>query len=158
VSPLSDRIRDALTRAYGALDDPAFHFVGEALRARPYRRLLEAVARHGPVRDDTVPDDDVSFGVILEWADVRRVLRVSMLGPFAVLLRLPPDGPAEVVTVDTAHPAERPLLADLAAHGIELLDRGTLEKPVPLTLPKTPREECLVYQALFVDNDVVPWR
>lgn len=158
MSPVPERIREAMLRAYGSLDEPAFRFVGQALAERPYRGLLAAIARHGPVSDDTVPDDDVSFGVILDWADGRRVLRLSMLGPFALLLRLPPERPAEVVTAGTARGAERGLVDDLSAHGFELLDRATLDAPVALTLPKTPPGECLVYQALFVDDDVVPWR
>lgn len=158
MSAVPARIREAMARAYGSLDDPTFHFVGEALRGRPYRGLLTAIARHAPVRDDTIPDDDVSFGAILEGADVPRVLRLSMLGPFAVLLRLPPGGRAEVVTAGSARGLERGLVDELSAHGFELLDRPTLEEPVALTLPKTPREECLVYQALFLDSDVVPWR
>jgi hypothetical protein len=159
VSPVPERIREAILRAYGSLDEPTFRFVGEALRVRPYRDILTALARHGVVKDDTVPDDDVSFGAVLETATARYVLRLSMLGPFAVLLRMGGgDGPADVVTAGTAHAAEGPLLADLSAHGFELLDRATLEQAVPLALPKTPTGETLVYQALFVDNDVVPWR
>ncbi len=158
MSAVPERIREAMVRAYGSLDDPTFHFVGEALRERPYRDVVAALARHGPVRDDTVPDDDVSFGLVLELPDVRRVLRLSMLGPFAVLMRLPPHGPAEVVTAETARGAECGIVDELSDHGFELLDRATLEVRAPLTLPKTPREGCLVYQALFLDNDVVPWR
>jgi hypothetical protein len=158
VSAVPDRIREAIERAYGSLDDPAFHFVGEALRERPYRQVVAALARHGTVHDDTAPDDDVSFGTTLESAGARYVLRLSMLGPFAVLLRLPPDRPAQVVTADTAQASEGPLLADLSAHGLELLDPATLEQPVRLALSKTPLEACRVYQALFLDNDVLPWR
>jgi len=154
----SDAIRRRIERVYGSLDHPAFHFVGAALESRPYAALRERLAARLDLRDDTRPDDDVSFGFVIETREGRRVLRLSMVGPYALLLRIVTGAPAEVVSAGSALGAdEARIVAELARDGIELLDRATLDERIPLAVWSTPPDETRLYQALFVDSDVIPW-
>ena len=103
-------------------------------------------------------DDDVSFGFVLATREGRCVLRLSMVGRYAMLLRMVPGGPAQVLSADSAlSEDEAHIVAEVARAGIDLLDRATLDERIPLVLFGAPRGETRLYQALFVGSDVIPW-
>jgi hypothetical protein len=156
-STRTERIRRQIEHVYGRLDEPFFGFTWSALEIRPYEELAARLAARFQAQDDTEVNDDVSFGLCLRLPDGPRVLRLSMVGPYALLLRTA-QAPAVVVEPGLAgSDEERELVGQLVQRGLELLDRTTLDARVPLALAKTPPEECRFYQALFVDSDVVPW-
>lgn len=153
-----DSIRAAVISRYGSLEDPRFGFKREALKADPYRALIDTLKASFTLTEDTDINDDVSFGLVLQAPGGLRVLRLSMIGPYAALLRPAARGAYEAVDDATlANPAERRLRDVLRASGIELLDQATLSAPLPMELSNTPADRCRVYQALFVDADLLPW-
>ena len=154
----SDGIRRQIERVYASLEEPQFHFVYAVLALRPYDALRARLAARFAVTDDTVPDDDVSFGFVLDTREGRHVLRLSMIGRYAMLLRMVPGAPAEVVAAGTAlSEDEAHIVAELTRDGLDVLDRATLDERVPLVLFGAPKGETRLYQALFVDSDVIPW-
>lgn len=144
---------------YRSLEAPRFSFVEEALDTNPYLSLLHRVGEHFDCTEDTDPNDDVSFGYVLRKESRVWVLRLSMVGPYAVVLRRRGDEAMEVIADecgDIVEEEER-LLRLLEAEGLTTLDRDTLLRPIPLRLSNTAPEQVRLYQALFTDTDVVPW-
>ncbi|MFY0577710.1 hypothetical protein ACN28S_28415 [Cystobacter fuscus] len=153
-------IIDVIRSVYGSFENPDFHFVSEALRQRPYKQIASHLERMFKTEEDTDANDDVSFGYILrghgqqEW-----VLRLSMVGPYAVVLRLSGNGSAEVVSpgAPTLEEQALKLLQVLSAQGIQVLSQDELMRPVTLSLYNTDPGNVRIYQALFSDTDVLPW-
>jgi hypothetical protein len=151
-------IRNAILARYGSLSEPRFHFVRAALEAHAYRALVDELRSSFDITEETDTNNDVSFSLVLRKDGGALGLRLSMVGPYAVLLRLPPAGSWEVVdgaakTTD----AERSILDAVRRFGIEPLDQATLSLPIALDMGDTEPDQCRFYQALFTDNDVLPW-
>jgi hypothetical protein len=144
---------------YKSLDAPDFSFVREALSIQPYAKVIQKIARGFDLEEDTDPNDDVSFGYLLTKEHQRWMLRISMVGPYAVLFRLDNAESVEVLSpiMPGLSAAETSLVVLLSEAHIQLMDRDTLSLPVPLQLFNTEPENSRLYQALFVDSDVVPW-
>lgn len=87
-------------------------------------------------------------------------LQLSFVGPYAVLMRLRNREILEVVDSDNPKNCvtERQVIRLLANHGISLLNKENLELSVGLKLFDTEPQNVRVYQALFSDSDVLPWR
>lgn len=153
--PISELIR--LT--YGSLESPDFSFVADAVARRPHEELARELSHHFEVSEDTDPNDDVSFVYQLRRGGSTWILRVSMVGPYAILLRLVENGGADVISDDTAprSESETDLLKRLSSRQLQVLDRDTLLQPVPLMLFNTAPENTRIYQALFCDSDILPW-
>lgn len=160
---MNDRIVEEIVASagdrYGSLEEPGFSFVREAMAADPYAPLVHRLGEEFDCGEETEPNDDVSFGYLLTNRRGAWVLRLSMIGPYAVLMRLQDDGGTEVVVAegDEVTEDERRLLRLLEAEGITAIDRETLTRPFPLTLPNTTPGDVRIYQALFTDTDVLPW-
>lgn len=151
-------IREDVLARYGSLENPEFSFVRESLSARPYDSLISDIKNVLDVEEDTDPNDDVSFGLIMRSKGRHLVLRLSMVGRYAVLLRSKDDTSYDVVeSSSTASAEERAIVSLLQNFDVELLDRETLVAQIPLALSNTSAEDCRVYQALFTDTDVLPW-
>lgn len=129
------------------------------MKARPYGPFERELQTSFEFDEDTDPDDDVSFGYVLSQDGTRWVLRVSMVGPFALLMKLNGDERCEVISCldEVAVPGDRQLLEMLKRYGIVALSRDVLESPMELMLPNTSAEESQIYQVLFTDSDVLPW-
>ena len=151
-------IRKAILDKYGSLSDPRFHFVRATLEADPFRPLIDELRASFEVSEHTEPNVDVSFALVLR-ADGRVFpLRLSMIGPYAVLLRPPPAGSWEVIDpAAKTTESERRILDTVRRFGIEPLDQTTLSLPIGLNMGDTEPDRCRLYQALFVDRDVLPW-
>jgi len=152
-------VMDVIRSHYKSLQSPDFSFVRDTLAKRPYEKVIRQLSTHFHIEEDTDPNDDVSFGYVLTQEGERWVLRISMLGPYAVLLRLHQTARIEVMAqrAQVSSRAEKELITTLADHSIRLLDRDTLLIPVPMRLFNTEPENTRVYQALFTDTDILPW-
>jgi hypothetical protein len=151
-----DDIYSAIEQAYGSFDEPKWGFVHEALQARPYERLLGQLKRFGEIREDIDTNYDVSFGYAL---GTRWVLRLSMVGPYVVLLRREDGG---WVPITSRHgdltPDETELIQVLEREGIEVLDRAILELPARVRLELAEGAHARLYHALFTDDYWLPWQ
>lgn len=152
-------VMDVIRSHYKSLQSPDFSFVRDTIAKRPYDRVLRQISTHFQVEEDTDPNDDVSFGYVLTKGNERWALRISMLGPYAVLLRLHQAARIEVMAhrAQVSSSAEKELITTLADNSIHLLDRDALLIPVPMRLFNAEPENTRVYQALFTDTDILPW-
>jgi len=154
-----DEVMERIRAAYGSLDEPRFDFLADAAHDPRYRTLVGKLAARFTLAADTDPDSDVSLGFVLRHGHQRWVLRVSMVGPYAVLLRLGEHGNATLVSGPdpSSSETERRLIEAVEDSGLRLLDRTLLATPVALRLFNTAPDRTRVYQALFVDTDFLPW-
>jgi hypothetical protein len=154
-----DEVMEWIRTAYGSLEQPCFGFIQAAASDPRYRELRTMLAERFELQRDTDLNSDVSFGYVLHIGVERWVLRVSMVGPYAMLLRL--HQPGDDLPVANSDPssseAERQLIDAVERSGFRLLDRDLLSQPVPLTLFNTAADRTRIYQALFVDTDFLPW-
>jgi hypothetical protein len=152
-------IRDTIGAQYGALDAPTFWFTQEALARQPYESILRQLAVDFTIEEDTDTNYDVAFEYMVYQGDCRWRLELSMVGPYAVLLRGSDTTAAIVVTMSTPGltNAEKALLLLLAEHGLWALDQHILSQPIALRLTNADLEHTCLYQALFSDVAGLPW-
>lgn len=151
-------IEQQIRERYGSLEQPDFHFVGNESLDGSYEDLISRLAETFAIEEITDPNDDVSLSYVLRRDGGEWVVQLSLVGPYAVLLRLT-RGAAEVVTASVRDLArcERLILEELERSGLKVLDRSTLSRPIPLRLFNTAPDSVRLYQALFTDTDVLPW-
>ncbi len=157
--PNIQELESLIRQKYGSLDAPHFDFVKESLEARPYDAIIEEIKQRIAVEEDTDPNEDVSFGYILTKGEKTWLLRISMLGPYAVLFRLPfpqklefvPSVPQECTDEETK------LVELLNRNRIHLLGKVILSRPIALELFDTEKEKVSLYHALFSDSGELPW-
>lgn len=158
--------RDVLC-AYGSLENPNFEFEHEHQRQRLYEPFLRDLAAVllldvlGFFKIANITDVNSDHGFVFaiqnggEWR-----LQLSFVGSYAVLMRLTERAVLEVVDSDSTKNslAENQIIRLLANHGVSLLEEENLETPIDLKLFDTDPRNVRVYQALFSDRDVLPWR
>lgn len=152
-------IVNLIHRKYENVASPNFSFVQDMLSKRPYERVVREIGSFVKLTEDTDPNDDVSFVYILEKGKTQWSFRISMLGPYAVLMRVGATGKCEVLSSSTEDLSEleRQIIKLSEENGIIVLDKETLSVHVALKLFNTEEGNTRVYQALFTDSDVLPW-
>lgn len=149
---------------YGDPSRPNYFFVARAVERDMYRPLLRAVSQRFHVRETTDLNLDVGRVLTLthaESSDRYWVLHLSFVGPYAAVLTgsdAALGGALRVVDAPGDDPAERQLFGMLESAGIAALGRDALETRVPLRLGSPFGDEVRLFQALFSDNDILPWR
>jgi hypothetical protein len=152
-------LTEAIKHKYKSLEQPDFSFVNKAISLRPYEFLIQKIRNLFEVEELTDSNDDVSFRYLLSKSKKQQwVVELSMLGRFATILRIPEVGPIRVVSKDTSVQEERDIVSLLMENQFKILDQQVLEQPFPLRLFNTAPENVCIYQALFSDTDVLPWR
>lgn len=160
-------IRRDILLAYGSLDKPNFEFEKEQTRHKIYEPFLRDLAAlllmdvlgFFKIASVTDVNSDHSYVFTIqgggEWW-----LQLSFVGSYAVLMRVTERATLEVVDPGDAKAAatENQIILQITKNNICLLDKGTLEIPIALKLLDTEPENVKVYQALFSDRDVLPWR
>jgi hypothetical protein len=162
-----EEIKRDVLRAYGSLEKPGFEFEREQHRQRLYEPFLRDLAAVllldvlGFFKIANVTDVNSDHGFVFtiqnggEWR-----LQLSFVGSYAVLMRLTGREVLEVVDSDSTKNSlvENQIIQMLASHHVSLLDEEHLETPIDLKLFDTDPPNVRVYQALFSDVDVLPWR
>lgn len=138
---------------YGSLEQPNFSFVEKERSKNPYQKLEVLLRESFNVEDVTDENDDVSFCYVI---DKKWLLQLSMIDAYAVILGL--SNNIHIITSSTENEDEQKMLKLLAGHGFIVLDREDLELPVSLKLFNADHENVCIYQALFSDTDVLPWK
>lgn len=157
-----DRAIVAAREKYGSLDSPDFSFVQQALDEQSGDDLIREFEKCFRVEDYTDTNDDVAFfvGLTSRKSGRRWGLALSMVGPFATLLRVGKEGGVETVVTRSERPIdadEERLLNICEEKGFQLLDKKVLSQPVRARLFNTQPERVKLYQVLFSDVDLLPW-
>jgi len=157
----SDEVLRHVIEKYRSLEKPDFHWVREEYERDPFAALRAALGSRFDVADVTDLNSDVSFAYDLKpiEGDGKWTLRLSMVGPYATLVRHQPRTPSETIVdgpADARSPFESLVLEACASAEYELLSRDVLRLPVKLRLFETSPERVRVYQALFSDVDFLP--
>ncbi len=152
-------IKRELITKHGSLESPDFHFRWDVLKERPYRELVDEAMTHFFIKESTDLNQDGSFVYLIkgergtDW-----MLQLSMVGPYAVLLRIQKD---QTLLIDqSSHELlqEEAIIARLTTkYGVSLLSARVLVEPIALKLDYTDSENVRIYQALFSDTDTLPW-
>lgn len=156
-----DEILPRVVARYGSMEKPDFHWVKAEYDRDPFVALRAALGSRLEVTDVTDLNSDVSFAYDLKsrGGDGVWTLRLSMVGPYATLIRHLPPTPIEAIVNGPrdARPPTETLVAEACTNvGYELLPRDLLGVPVKLRLFETAPERVRVYQALFSDVDFLP--
>ncbi len=151
-------ILEQIKRQYTSFENPDFSFVEKAIAAQPYKFVLTQLAKSYDLEEVTEPNDDVCFRYLVSKSDRQWLIELSMLGFYATVLRISELKGTEIVAPETSQKEEKLLLCLLKSQGFEVLTRMELEEPLVINLQNTEPENTCIYQALFSDTDVLPWR
>lgn len=146
-------IIEMLIRFYGAGAKRDFSDVLGVFVRKPYEAVQEdlrkATGRH--FEDITDPNDETSFGSAIDGY----VLRLSMVGPFALLLRREDDSGRWIPVESPATELERKLLDSARGHGFILMSRDELECTAQVWGDEPATS---LYHLLFIAEGEMPWR
>jgi hypothetical protein len=154
--PSPEELLQRVRERYGSLERPDFLWVGAEYNRDPYAELRRALASRLEVKDvtDLKSDVSVAYELTATGGSATWRLRLSLVGPYAVLLRrdgnaaeLPMDGPEDATGEVEAFVVQVCRWANCA-----LLPLDLLAAPVPLRLVDVDEEELdevSMYQALF---------
>lgn len=149
---------ELISYKYQSLDEPDYSFAKKAFSSRPYAALIQELDKLYAVEEITDSNDDVSFRYVISKSNNQWVIELSMLGRYAVVLQAHSDGYTEIVCPNTSVPVEKDIISWLLMNQFEILTKNELEQPVALALSNAEPENVCIYQALFSDTDVLPWR
>src|SRR6266700_2821491 len=77
-----DEILTFIRLAYGSLTEPNFSFLKFDERTSPLQEI-QAWFRPAKVTDDTDPNTDVCFSLLIKLGKAERFLQLSLVGPYA---------------------------------------------------------------------------
>lgn len=140
--------------AYGAADHPRREFVRAAVSANPYRSLVSELAATLPVVDDTDINDDSCFVYLLRRGPTALILRLSMVGPYALVAADVPDVGVTLLESADAQGDDAVRVQNLARHHLTVPPRDALLAPVAVDLPDV--ADVRTYNVLFSPEEEVP--
>jgi hypothetical protein len=136
-------ILELILRYFGLAATPDYSATLAIMRRDPYRPVREALATLWQVLDLTDYNSDLSFVYSMVGHPSGVTVRLSLVGPYAVILS--PSG--DVVAVDE--------IAEIVREaGFVLLGKELLEVPVTAWSPEV---EGSVYEFLFEFDQGIPW-
>ena len=151
-------LSEVIKQAYTSLEQPNFSFVSKAISSRPYDSIIQQMRSLFEIEEITDSNDDVSFRYLLSKSKNQWVIELSMLGRYATVLRISGVGPIQVVTQNISVQEEQEIFSLLTENQFTVLGQQELEQSFPLKLPNTEPGNVCIYQALFSDTDVFPWK
>jgi hypothetical protein len=154
----SDQLITAIKEKYLSLDEPDFSFVNKAVRDNMYRFIIEKLANIFDVTEVTDLNDDVCFRYVLKKDSQSWVLEISMLGPYAVIIKTTAEMNYLLVEAPEMSKYENQIVSALNLGAIVLLKKMQLEEQCNLKLFNTGSEKTCIYQALFSDVTMLPWK
>ncbi len=146
-------IIEMLIRFYGAGVKRDFAEVLGVFIRKPYDAVREHLrqALDRDLDDITDPNDETSFGFAVDGY----VLRLSMIGPYALLLRQEDEADTWIPIESAATELEREVIECARSHGFLLMHRDELERTVDLWGDEPASS---LYHLLFVSEGELPWR
>ncbi len=149
---------EVIERKYKSLVRPDYSFANKAISSRPYDSMVKKLQNMFDVEEITDTNDDVSFCYMVSKSNNQWVIELSMLGLYATLFRVSQTGRTGLVTQNTSMPEEKEIISLLLENQFKILNQDELEHPVALKLFNAEPENVCIYQALFSDTDILPWR
>jgi hypothetical protein len=146
----------AVLERYKSLEHPDLSFVSKIANSRPYEPLIQELKELFDIEETTDTNEDVSFCYVLSESKNKWVVELSMVGLYAVILRVAEEGLIALVATSISE-QEGKIVSLLGKYKFEILQRQELEQPIALNLCNTEPEDVFMYQALFSDTDVLPW-
>jgi len=158
-NPKIKALLKVIQHKYKSLEHPDFSFVSKVNATRPYYSLINKLANWFGVKEISDVNDDVSFRYLLSKSKNQWVIELSMLGLYATILKISDTGNIKIVTQNTTNQEEQTINSLLIQNQFELLSQEELEYPLrTLKLSNTEPKNVCIYQALFSDTDVLPWK
>lgn len=154
-------INKAIDEAYGSRAQPVFAFQTDVAVRERYAGIISELSKFSDIEEITDLNVDVSFVFLVRIGNGVWIVRLSMVGPYALILDIsdPQEAPTVVSRGKEPECGERVqiIMNIIEGNGIYVLDRSILERKVDLILFETSAQNTTVYQALFCDNEVLPW-
>lgn len=136
-------IAELLGRFFGRGDRPNYSGTLALIERDPYAEVREALAGRWRLTEYTDYNSDLSFNYSIEFSATGAEVRLSMVGPYAVVLST------------TGEVTDIPEIAEvLVKAGFHLLDQPMLSRPVSLWGPEY---ELPLYEYLFEFDMDLPW-
>lgn len=152
-----DKLIELINQKYGSLVNPSYWFIHGPESYQTYKPVSEKLSRLFTVVDITEPNLNVAVVYKLTGGTGEWLLEISLLGPYAVFIRLNTgDLPLTRRTVTSSE--EKSVIQILDSFEITLLDQSTLEIPIDLALTIAEPGHVYLYHALFGDATILPWR
>jgi hypothetical protein len=152
--------KDYLTSAYKSFEQPDFSFVKRVFNARPYEPLIRKMRDYAAIEECTHSEDDVCFSYFLKGRTNLWKLDLSLVGPFAIFVRLR----SRIAEEDFLYPTkfdladfEAKIITMMTQYNIRLLTSQELRIEVPIGLYSSSKEKPRLYHALFSDSEKLPW-
>jgi hypothetical protein len=162
--PVLDAYLESARRSYGDLASPNFSFVADFLQRNPYRNVVTHLGSFLSVRDMTTPDDDVCLTLDLRGAGEKWRLLLSMVGPYAMLMRVHVHRRRLRRSVDVTVGGtdgtefEQRMVSLLVDAGFRVLTAADAAKPVRFIVPPDEEPEMgPLFRVLFTDMTELPW-
>ncbi len=153
-------IEEAIVKAYTSLESPNFSFVMRNIDSKPYEKLVEKLSRNYILSEDTDPNYDVSFIFNVERGNQSWLLKLSMVGLFACLIRYSKTERPTAILSDATKDLtdeEIELKSELSRFGFRLMTRSEMERPIRLQMFLVDIDNTRIYHALFCDAYYFPW-
>lgn len=144
--------------AYGSLEEPNFIFKQRNYSSRPYNNIVSKLSSEFEVEEDTDLNADVSQQLTVKHKDGSCAVELSLVGRYAVLLRVFDGCTPMVLTDQNSNEYERKIIDIVEKNDVKILPQEVLEEKIELRLFYTERDRVCVYQALFSDTDFLPWQ
>ena len=152
-----DKLLELINQRYGSLASPTFWFAHGPEPYQTYLPVFERLSRRFTVVDVTDPNRDVAVAYKLKADTKDWLLELSILGPYAVFIRWN-TGDSPLTRRSVTSSEEKSVVEILDSFEITLLDQSVLEVPIDLALTNAEPGHVYLYQALFGDATVLPWR
>jgi|GEM_PF-6423257 len=150
---LAEIMSDILSR-YKDLDEPDFSFIMQIYDNTPYSEVIEDISNHFEVTEDTDLNYDRSFVYYLRKDKETYLLRISMVGKYAVVID--EHGKHAGLSTNTSR-ANLVLLKNiLLNHHIVLVKPAILSHTVTMNLNLKQPTKVNLYQVLFDEIDNYP--
>ncbi len=155
-----ENLETILLEAYGSFEMPNFSFVERRAKRKPYEKLLQTLSKMFDVTDQTDFNYAVCLSLLISLDEKSWVLDLSLVGPFAVFLRVEDRKGAhacKLLNEENFTAEESKLSVEIEKAGLLLMKKTDLEMPVAMPMSLAVPEDVAVYHALFSDVYALPW-
>jgi len=155
----------AILKSYGSEEVPNFAFVQKRYDKGFYSAVVNDLISNFLVKENTDLNDDICVSLLLRKDTDSWNLLLSLVGKFAVLLRLPQQEESQKSIIVAPHsdrnlliPGEKSILGILKKNNVSLLAKDTLEIRRRFVLHNVDSEDTCLYHILFTDTEGLPWQ